>query len=226
MKPADDQPQDSWDQRYQESERIWSGRVNAVLADIAATLPPGRALDLGSGEGADVIWLAEHGWVATGVDISSVAVQRAQTTAQARGLPLEVAQFAVADLSTWDSAATYDLVTNAFLHSHIDFDRTTILQSARRWVAPGGYMLTISHATFPPWAKTRDDKDDSHDGHDATTPESELELLQLEPGEWTVELADIRPRGVIGPEGQHVTLEDTVVLVRRRNTEDPIDSEK
>lgn len=215
MKPAHEQPQNTWDQRYQESDRIWSGEVNTALADIAATLTPGTALDLGSGEGADVIWLAEHGWAATGVDLSSVAVQRAQQTAQQRGLPAELANFTVVDLSTWESTTTYDLVTNAFLHSHADFDRAAVLQSARRWVAPGGYMLTISHATFPPWAKGQEEDRASHGGHEETTPESELKLLQLDPSEWTVELADIRPKQVIGPEGHHVTLEDTVVLVRR-----------
>jgi hypothetical protein len=47
----------SWEQRYAESERIWSGRVNARLAEVADGLAPGRALDLGAGEGADAIWL-------------------------------------------------------------------------------------------------------------------------------------------------------------------------
>ena len=43
----------SWEQRYAESERIWSGRVNARLAEVADGLAPGRALDLGAGEGAE-----------------------------------------------------------------------------------------------------------------------------------------------------------------------------
>lgn len=223
MKPTHEQPQNTWDQRYQESDRMWSGEVNTALADIAATLTPGTALDLGSGEGADVIWLAERGWVATGVELSSVAVQRAQETAQQRGVPAELANFAVVDLSTWESTATYDLVTNAFLHSHADFDRTAVLKSACCWVAPGGYMLTISHATFPPWAKAHEEQGASHGVQEETTPESELELLQLEPAEWTVELAEIRPKQVIGPEGQHVTLEDTVVLVRRAQPQTQLD---
>lgn len=50
-------PGDFWEQRYSASGSLWSGRVNAVLADIAAGLKPGRALDIGSGEGADVLWL-------------------------------------------------------------------------------------------------------------------------------------------------------------------------
>ena len=54
-------PVDFWEERYAGADQVWSGKVNQVLADIASTLVPGRALDLGCGEGADVIWLAQHG---------------------------------------------------------------------------------------------------------------------------------------------------------------------
>ena len=37
-------------------------------------LTPGRALDVGCGEGADAIWLARSGWTVTAIDISDVAV--------------------------------------------------------------------------------------------------------------------------------------------------------
>lgn len=61
---------DWWEERYAEQDGVWSGRANAVLADIASALPVGRALDLGCGEGGDVVWLAREGWDATGVDLS------------------------------------------------------------------------------------------------------------------------------------------------------------
>ena len=47
-----------WEEHYSAKPRVWSGRVNAQLAAIAPTLPVGRALDLGCGEGADALWLA------------------------------------------------------------------------------------------------------------------------------------------------------------------------
>ncbi|HEY4558928.1 MAG TPA: methyltransferase domain-containing protein, partial [Enteractinococcus sp.] len=69
-------PAQTWNQRYQESERMWSGKVNTGLESMVSSLEPGTALDLGCGEGADVVWLAEQGWYATGVDISSGAIER------------------------------------------------------------------------------------------------------------------------------------------------------
>ena len=69
--------QTHWEEHYGERERVWSGRVNARLAEVAAELPPGRALDLGCGEGADAVWLAERGWDVVAVDISETALGRA-----------------------------------------------------------------------------------------------------------------------------------------------------
>ncbi|MCX6481256.1 MAG: class I SAM-dependent methyltransferase, partial [Mycobacterium sp.] len=51
-----------WEEHYRAKPQVWSGRVNTQLAEIAGQLPAGRALDLGCGEGADAIWLAEQGW--------------------------------------------------------------------------------------------------------------------------------------------------------------------
>lgn len=73
-----------WDQRYRSRDQLFSGAPNGVLVTEVTGLPPGRALDVGCGEGADAIWLASRGWQVTAVDISRVAVERA--AAQAAGI--------------------------------------------------------------------------------------------------------------------------------------------
>src|SRR5699024_835257 len=74
-------PTDYWEQRYADSTRIWSGKVNATLAAVAREFTPGDSIDLGCGEGGDVLWLAEQGWRAHGLDISATAVGRAREEA-------------------------------------------------------------------------------------------------------------------------------------------------
>lgn len=146
-------PRAFWEARYG-GDQVWSGKVNAALAALAEGLPPGRALDLGCGEGGDVIHLAEVGWDATGVDLAEAAVARARRAAQERGVA-ERTRFVAADLSDtasgWglpdDAAAPgFDLVAASFLQSPVALDRERILRHALTLLAPGGRLVLVSHA--------------------------------------------------------------------------------
>src|SRR5215467_9291696 len=66
-----------WDERYRSAQRVWSGNPNPQLVAEVADRRPGRALDVGCGEGADAIWLARAGWTVVGADVSGVALERA-----------------------------------------------------------------------------------------------------------------------------------------------------
>ena len=103
-----------WEDRYAERDRIWSGRVNRWLAEVAEPLTPGRALDLGCGEGGDTMWLAEHGWQIVGVDISETALGRAAAEASARGVSDRV-EFRQTNLSESFPEGTFDLISAQFL---------------------------------------------------------------------------------------------------------------
>jgi thioredoxin reductase/SAM-dependent methyltransferase len=203
----DHAPATYWEQRYADSDRVWSGRPNATLVDVATGLRPGRALDLGCGEGADTIWLATHGWEATGVDISPTAVARADAAARAAGVS---ARFIAADLATLSVEERFDLVTSSFLHSPVTLDRTQALRRAADRVAPGGRLLIISHAAAPPWASAEHVRD-----HVFVSPAEELVGLALDPEQWTTEIAEVRIRDATAPDGEPAHLEDGVVLVRR-----------
>ena len=76
--------QETWDARYAESERIWSGNPNPRLVDHVADLSPGDALDVGCGEGADAVWLAKQGWRVTALDVSAGRAREGRR-ARARG---------------------------------------------------------------------------------------------------------------------------------------------
>jgi thioredoxin reductase/SAM-dependent methyltransferase len=200
-------PATHWEQRYAGSPRVWSGRPNATLVDVASSMPLGRTLDLGCGEGADTIWLATQGWEATGIDISPTAIARAADAARTAGVS---ARFVAADLATWTEEGEFDLVTASFLHSPVALNRTQALRHAAERVAPGGRLLIVSHAAPPPWASP----EHAHD-HAFLSPSQELLDLALDPEEWTTEIAEVHTRDTTAPDGRPARLHDGVVLIRR-----------
>lgn len=204
-------PIEFWEQRYAGVERVWSGRVNATLEAIVGGLAPGRALDLGCGEGGDALWLAENGWHATGVDLSPTAISRAHAAADERGLA-ERTSFIAADLATFLEAEsdTFDLVTASFLQSPVELPREQILRAASRLVAPGGRLLIVTRAAAPPWAPP------GH-AHDMVfpTPEGDLSALGLDPKHWRTLIREVRERSVTAPDGTPGHLLDSIVLVQR-----------
>lgn len=207
--PTDDlpSPAEFWEDRYASADQVWSGNVNLALVQVVSGLAPGRALDLGCGEGGDVVWLAQHGWDARGVDISTTATRRAAAAANAAGVPGDRIHFEAANLATWSPDGLYDLVTASFLQSPVELPRGDILRRVAEHVAPGGHLLVVAHAAMPPWARTP--------SHHHTFPTPDEEVAELGLMGWTVEIAEVRTREATGPDGEHATLDDTVVLLRR-----------
>jgi SAM-dependent methyltransferase len=76
----------NWDERYSGEKKIWSGNPNAQLVAEVSALTVGTALDVGCGEGGDVIWLASRGWKVTGADFSSNGLARAARHADEAGV--------------------------------------------------------------------------------------------------------------------------------------------
>ncbi|MBS3179764.1 MULTISPECIES: class I SAM-dependent methyltransferase [unclassified Pseudoclavibacter] len=211
---AADQPQaptEFWEQLYSAKPAVWSGRVNANLASVAGALTPGRALDLGCGEGGDAIWLAQQGWRVTGIDISTVAIDRARAAALTAGIDESLIDFVAGDLETWRPDEPLDLATASFFQSPVHLPRTQILREAALMLAPGGHLLTVAHAGPPSWVETSE-----HPAHLFVHPEREVADLALPADEWEAVVAELRTREVTSPDGEPGTLEDSVVLLRRR----------
>ncbi|MFF3087837.1 SAM-dependent methyltransferase [Streptomyces nojiriensis] len=196
-----------WDGRYGESHRIWSGEANAMLVHEVSALAPGRALDLGCGEGADAVWLARRGWTVTGTDISGVALGRAAEHAAEAGLADRVS-FARHDLTESFPQGEFDLVSACFLHNYGDFPRDAVLRTAAAAVAPGGTLLVVGHAGWAPW---QEDREEAH----FPTPEEVLTQLEPVTAGWEVLRAEETERIQNQPDGTPGTRTDNVVRVRR-----------
>lgn len=200
-----------WEEHYGERDRVWSGRVNVQFADVVADLTPGRALDLGCGEGGDAVWLAERGWNVVAVDISDTALGRAAEAAGTRGVADRI-EFVQLDLSDGFPDGTFDLISSQFLHSTVRLDRTSILAKAAQAIRPGGLLVIVDHASAPPWASKLDHV------HEFPSAEEVVAALDLGDGEFERVRVEAVERQAVGPEGQQRPWMDNVIVLRRRNS--------
>lgn len=130
-----------WDERYGEKPLLWSKGPNRFVSEELEDLEPGSALDVACGEGRNAVWLAEQGWEVTGVDFSSVALERARRMAD--DLELEV-DWVEADILDWDPGRRFDLVLVAYVH-FLPTEWMALMHKAVSWVEPGGYLFLVGH---------------------------------------------------------------------------------
>lgn len=200
--------QQHWENRYAEKEQLWSGRVNAHLPAVTKDLTPGRALDLGCGEGGDAIWLARSGWQVLAVDIATNALQRARAAAAGEGVADRI-EFQRHDLSDSFPEGEFDLVSAQFLHSTVRLERPQILARAAAAVKSGGKLIIVDHGEPPPWA---DGHVHRHRFQSADEVIAELDLSDR----WQVEHAGPVTRDAVGPDGQQATLTDNLIVLGHR----------
>ncbi len=198
-----------WNERYRSSPQVWSGNPNPQLVAEVAGRSPGRVLDVGCGEGADAIWLAQHGWTVVATDISSVAVERgeqhARDTDPAAAARIEWRQ---ADLLALPpEAGSFDLVSAQFMQLPPE-PRARLFASLAASVRAGGTLLVVGHHPS-----------DLGTGV-ARPPMPELfyssdEVAGLLDDSWTVEVSEARPRSASTPDGVEVTIHDAVLVATR-----------
>ena len=107
-----------------------------------ASLTPGRALDVGCGEGADAIWLARSGWMVTAIDISEAAVTRAREAAELAGAAVEWVRGDA--LQTPFPAGSFDLVSMQYPALPKAVGEAAV-RALLDTVRPGGLLLAVYH---------------------------------------------------------------------------------
>lgn len=197
-----------WDQRYSENDRIWSGQPNQALVAEVADLPPGRALDVGCGEGADVVWLARQGWDVTGLEVSGVALQRARQHTDEAGVAVRWVHSGLVEAAL--APAGFDLVSAhypALLHT----DDHACERALLRAVAPGGTLLLVHHVLGPVDAAHAHEHQVGFDPADYVMPDDVARLLDED---WLVQVDEVRPRHLTTGAGAGHS-EDRVLRARR-----------
>ncbi|MGA5494763.1 class I SAM-dependent methyltransferase [Streptomyces cinereoruber] len=204
---GDPSVRDEWDTRYSERQQLWSGQPNGALVAEVADLSPGRALDVGCGEGADAIWLARSGWDVTALEVSGVALARAAAHARDAGADVRWVHAGLAEAAL--PPGSFDLVSAqypALLRTPDAAAERALLDA----VAPGGVLLLVHHAGMDEHRPERED--DAFDPADYVWPSMVAALLG---DDWRIEVDEERPRVVPeGGAGAHHT--DDVVLRARR----------
>ena len=195
-----------WDERYAAAEQVWSGRPNGALVAEVAELRPGRALDVGCGEGADAVWLARRGWDVTALDVSQVALDRAALHARQAGATVRWVHAGLVQALL--PAGAFDLVSAQYpaLRRTPGGDAERALLAA---VAPGGTLLVVHHADVDP------EQARAH-GFDPADYVSPSDVAALLDDGWQIEVDEKRPRDVTTGAGAHHT-HDLVLRARRRS---------
>ena len=196
-----------WDERYRQSELVWSAGPNEFVAAYCADLPPGRSIDLAAGEGRNALWLAEQGWDSTAVDFSAVAIAKANEIAAKRGVAITGI---VADLATFvPEPASFDLVALIYFHVKPELWATVVGRCVDA-LAPGGRLLIVGHDR----SNITDGVGGPQDPTVLTTPD---EAVQLFDDRVEIEQAKVVDRIVETDDGPKAA-KDTYLSVIRRAT--------
>ena len=125
-----------WNKRFESEDSYLGERPSPFLAreiERIKTLVPGLdALDIACGEGRNSLFLAQHGFRTTGLDISDTGLAKGRNRALASGLDVD---FLRVDLDNYDITGAYDLILN------FNFLLRELIPSEVASLNPGGLLL-------------------------------------------------------------------------------------
>lgn len=97
-----------WDAAFMTSQTL-NREPNRWLVSAVQDVQPGRALDVGVGQGRNAVFLAKQGWAVTGIDIAGEGMRLAREQAAAAGVKIDTVYASDADYDfgreQWDLVA-------------------------------------------------------------------------------------------------------------------------
>jgi 2-polyprenyl-3-methyl-5-hydroxy-6-metoxy-1,4-benzoquinol methylase len=127
---------------------------SAFMVDSVKRLQPGRALDVGAGQGRNSVWLAQQGWDVTGIDISGGGLSAALSNAEKAGVRISTVKTSYQDFEF--GTGQWDLIVLILSWAPVsDPDFIVRLHTGLR---PGGvvvfeHVLATSEQKFPEYVR-------------------------------------------------------------------------
>lgn len=135
----DPRDRDFWNRKFSDPKTQFIRQPSRLLADAIRNRPPGRALDLGMGEGRNTILLAQQGWDATGVDISDIAVAEAKQHAAKVHVNISTV---IEDLDHYQFGINkWDLIALFYMHAWYQGTRPSSSKRLLAALKPGGLLV-------------------------------------------------------------------------------------
>ncbi len=130
-------PQDAerWNQIFSDPQPTFNTRPNAFLVEMVRGKQPGRALDIGMGQGRNAVYLARQGWEVTGVDISAVGIEFARKRAAEAGVKIETVLTRFQDFDV--GVSRWDLIVGMYMHGLVTTQAARIIQGLK----PDGMLV-------------------------------------------------------------------------------------
>jgi 2-polyprenyl-3-methyl-5-hydroxy-6-metoxy-1,4-benzoquinol methylase len=128
----------SWENYYKHNERPWT-EPDEMLAETIRRLKsaPGKAIDLGAGEGGNSFWLAGEGWDVTSIDSSPSAIKFISSESTKRGYSIRAE---AGNILNYETDQKYDLVLIAYVHLPKQ-ERKILFNNALKLLSKNGIMI-------------------------------------------------------------------------------------
>lgn len=127
-----------WDQWYAGNEYIYGMEPNRYIKEQLATIPAGRILFAGEGEGRNAVYAAKQGWEVSAFDISREGKKKALQLAHQQGVQID---YRVGELHEQDwEKEQFDVIALIFTHFPEE-ERAAIHRRLSDHLRPGGIMI-------------------------------------------------------------------------------------
>ena len=129
------EPKDYFPKKYN------SNPVHSEVLEAMESLSPGKALDLGCGQGRNALFLAQHGFEVTAVDQNELALEILQSIVEQEDLEMTVGLY---DINSANLKQSYDLIVSTVVLMFLQADRIpAIIRNMQDQTNPGGYNLIV-----------------------------------------------------------------------------------